>query len=62
MTSKGKAAPEIIELNETYFVMKSVNKKIPRAITVGRGAIARMMPNRHATPFPPLKPANTGKM
>ena len=52
--------PAITELSETYFVVKSVIKKMPKAIKVGSVAIARMIPNIQATPLPPLNPAKTG--
>jgi len=58
----GKEIPAIIELSDTYRVVKKNIAKIPMQIRVGCGCIAKSRPNRVATPFPPLNPTYIGKI
>ena len=53
---------ESIELNDTKRVRYNTNKNTPMQHTATSGWIARIIPNKVATPFPPRKPAHMGKM
>ena len=52
----------MIDPAETYLVKKTTSKKTGRPIKKSQGQYAKIMPAVQATPFPPLKDANIGKM
>jgi hypothetical protein len=58
----GYDIPAIIEPNETYLNSNNTIMKTPKAHNAGMGVKAITIPNKVATPFPPLKLAKTGYM
>lgn len=51
-----------IELSETNLVRNKTIKKTPTQPKAVKGEIAIISPKRVATPFPPLKSAQTGNI
>lgn len=62
ITETGKAIAALIEARLTYLNIKKIRMNTPRLIRQANGCAARITPNKVAIPFPPLKPAKTGKM
>jgi hypothetical protein len=58
----GNVNAAIIELSDTYLVRSNVMIKTPKVNNVAIGCNARTTPASVATPLPPLKLANTGKI
>jgi hypothetical protein len=58
----GKAIPALIDESETYPEISKTKRKTPKHEIVSNRFIARSTPKMVATPLPPLKPANTGKI
>jgi len=57
MISTGKEKPAIMELTDTYLLIRRATRNTPQAQRVGRGLIPSRSPNMVATPLPPRKPA-----
>ncbi len=57
-----KAILEIIELSETKRVRYNTDRNTATQHDATLGCIATTIPNKVATPFPPLKFAQIGKM
>lgn len=57
----GKANPANMELSETNLVRYSTSRNIPEQARAVHGDMAITTPKSVATPFPPLKLAQTGK-
>ena len=57
---KGKLRPAIIDDNDTKRVANKTIKKTVNTNKLVKGVIHITIPKIVATPFPPLKPANTG--
>lgn len=60
--NSGKAVPALIDETDTYPVIKRIKTKTPAQERVSTGFMASRTPVIVATPFPPLKPAKTGKI
>ena len=58
----GKAILASIELSETNLVRYKTKAKIPTHEMAVHGDIPRTIPNKVATPLPPLKSAQMGKI
>lgn len=58
----GKAKLAKIELNETNRVKYKTKEKTPTQPNAVQGEIPRIKPKRVATPLPPLKSAQIGKI
>ena len=58
----GKDNPAAIEARDTYLKITSTNKNTIKDKPAICGSIAKAIPNRVATPFPPLKPAKSGNI
>ena len=58
----GKAILAIIELNETNLVRNKTSKKTPEQDKAVHGEIPNTNPNKVATPLPPRKSAQIGKI
>ena len=58
----GYDTPAPIDPRDTYLVISKIKAKIPKPSTAGTGVKAIPIPNMDATPFPHLKPANTGNI
>ncbi len=58
----GNAIPALIEETETIPVISNIVRNTPKQHKVSMGCRASKAPNTVATPFPPLKPAKTGKI
>lgn len=57
-----KATAAKMELSETKRVDSNDIKNTTKQIKATIGCIAKVIPNKVATPFPPLKFAHTGKI
>lgn len=62
LSTIGKAIPAIIDDKETMRLANKTIKKTLNERQVETGKIHITIPKMVATPFPPLKPANTGKI
>ena len=60
--NKGDDAIPTTEPNDTYLVIKTITKNIPKQVNAIIGFIPIIAPNDVATPFPPLNPKNTGQL
>lgn len=58
----GNAAPASMELKETNLVKYKTMRKTPVQASAVQGEIPITIPNSVATPFPPLKLAQIGKI
>ncbi len=61
-SKSGKASPALIEETDTIPVIRRTIINTPKQLNVSNGCMARSTPNTVATPFPPLKPANSGNI
>ena len=61
-TIKGYEIPANIEPKDTYLNMISIRRNTPKVRSAGPVVRVITTPNKAATPLPPLKPANNGKI
>lgn len=60
MMLRGKENPAIMELSDTYLNITRNSTKVRTQSIAACECTARIIPNKVATPFPPLKPTKIG--